>query len=400
MKLLLLLPLLSFQSLFAETIDFMQAQKYVLEHEVIKSSKFQAKAMDNASNIAGAWGDPMASIGAANLPIDDGFRRDKTPMSGIVFGISQKIPLGARISNKEEAAKQRAKQYYFQSEFTSQKILANFWNVLINLKRHSLDLNFQNENEAWLKSMVQVSKKLYSNGKITQQALLDIQIRLQQVQSSIAEKQGTIQSLNADLTYLLGKEQHVTIKDIPWNKLKTIQSLDDPKNKSFKAAVAAAEFEKTSAAWARLPDATIGLNYIKRSNIDGRGDFVGINISMPLPFGTTRSSQESIAANEWVVAKSNLRNYEQSKIATLSSLDDQAKSLEQQLVLTKKSQSFARTAKEVSSKSYRIGGISYFDLLQSELRLQEIELRANELEAKLSENYIQQKLWNSDMVIQ
>ncbi|PIQ53171.1 MAG: hypothetical protein COW01_14610 [Bdellovibrionales bacterium CG12_big_fil_rev_8_21_14_0_65_38_15] len=400
MKILILITTLMISNAFAESIDFMQAQKQVLEHDLIKSTQFQAKAMDDAASVAGAWGDPMVSVGAANLPIDDGLRRDKTPMSGIVFGVAQKIPLGSRISKKEDAAKQRAKQFYYQSEFTSQKLLANFWSYLISLKRHSLDLDFLKENEAWLRSMVQVSKKLYSNGKITQQALLDIQIRHQQVQSNIAEKTGVIETINSNIAYILGKDQPVSIKGTPWNKIKSVKIHDDPKEKSFKAAVSAAELEQSSARWARLPDATVGVNYTKRSNIDGRGDFVGINISMPLPFGSTRSGQESIAANEWVAAKSNLKNYEQSKSATLYSLGTEAKSLDQQLALTKKSLSFARTAKEVSSKSYRIGGVSYFDLLQSELRLQEIELRANELEAKLSENYIQQKLWNSDMVIQ
>ncbi len=321
-------------------------------------------------------------------------------MSGIVLGIAQKIPLGARASKKEDAFKQRAKQYHYQTEYNSQKLLANFWSKLIEHKRETEDISFLKENVAWLKSMVQVSKKLYSNGKITQQALLDIQIRLQQVQSSIAQKQGMIDSINAAIAYTVGKEVNVSIKNIPWEKVKSVKTHDDPMKASFKAAVLAAELDQASSKWAMLPDVTVAFSYTKRSNIDGRGDFVGVNFSMPLPFGTTRSSQEAVAANQWVAAKSSLKDYNQTKTTSLYSLTKVASALEQQLALTKKSLSFARTAKEVSSKSYRIGGVSYFDLLQSELRLQEIELKANELEAKLSENYIQQKLWNSDMVIQ
>lgn len=384
----------------AAQIDFLSAQKLVLEHDVIKNSRHQAMAQEQAAEVAGAWGDPMVSVGAANLPIDKNFRRDVTPMSGIVFGVAQKIPLGARAAKKEDAGRAKAKQLFAQTEFASQRLLANFWNLLINLKRHSSDLNFLKENEMWLKSMVQVSKKLYSNGKVTQQALLDIQIRYNQVKASIAEKVGIIAQLNSNISYLLGEPKIVQVSNVPWSKLEKVKDKEDLQEKSFNAAVQAAELERSAARWARLPDATIGVNYIKRSNIDGNGDFVGLTISMPLPFGTTRSSSESMASEQWLSAKSGLLNYKQQRESTLYSLSQEASALEQQFNLTNKSLSFARTAREVSSKSYRIGGLSYFDLLQAELRLQEIEFKSNELSAKIADNLIQQKLWHSDMVIQ
>tara|TARA_R110000868_G_scaffold390856_2_gene660667 strand:+ start:349 stop:1551 length:1203 start_codon:yes stop_codon:yes gene_type:complete len=399
MKILRILPIIALSHAYGASLDFHEAQKRVLGHDLIKSTQFQVKAQEEAAQIAGAWGDPMISVGAMNLPLDHGLKRDVTPMSGITFGVAQKIPLGARASKKEDAGMARAKQLGYQSEFTSQKLLANFWGQLIAARRQSRDLAFLKENESWLKSMVQVSKKLYSNGKISQQALLDIQIRTQQVQSAISEKEALIDQINSNIAYMLGSSERVVVSGTPWEKLKATKPQDDLQQEAFKAAVVAAELEQSAAKWARLPDATIGLNYVKRSNIDGRGDFVGINISMPLPFGDTRSSSEAMAANQWLSAKSNLKNYEQNKTSMLYTLEQEAKALEEQIKLTQKSLSFARTAKEVSSKSYRLGGVSYFDLLQSELRLQEIEFKANELTAKLADNFIQQKLWNSDMVI-
>tara|TARA_R110000868_G_scaffold411568_1_gene705395 strand:+ start:6072 stop:7274 length:1203 start_codon:yes stop_codon:yes gene_type:complete len=399
MKILLLFPILLLSHTYGASINFAEAQKRVLEHELVKSSKFQVKSQEEAAEIAGAWGDPMISVGAMNLPLDHGLKRDVTPMSGLTIGLAQKVPLGARASKKEDAAMAKAKQLSYQTEFTSQKLLANFWGQLIATRRQTRDLAFLKENESWLKSMVQVSKKLYSNGKISQQALLDIQIRTQQVQSAISEKEAFIEQISSNIAYMLGSSERVSVIGTPWEKIKSTVVQDDLQQQAFKSAVMAAELEQSAARWARLPDATIGLNYVKRSNIDGRGDFVGINISMPLPFGATRSSSETMAANQWLSAKSNLRNYEQNKTSTLYTLAQEAKALEEQISLTQKSLSFARTAKEVSSKSYRLGGISYFDLLQSELRLQEMEFKANELTAKLSDNFVQQKLWNSDMVI-
>lgn len=380
-------------------ITFEQAQKRVLEHDTLSQTNLKAQAMEHKAKVAGAWGDPMLSVSALNLPVDRGLRRDLSPMTGVMFGLSQKIPLGARLSNKEGAGLARARSAHFQSEYEEQRLLAEFWMVLVNLKRHGNDLVFLRENASWLSAMVQVSKRLYANGKISQQALLDIQIRHNQVKSQIKEKEALVEEFKQRQTFLIGEAKILSDESIPWSFLHKQNDRQDLKEQTLDAAVQAASMELKAMRWARLPEMTVGVNYVKRNELDRLGDFVGVSVSIPLPIGTTRSSGQEDAALQWMAAQAQLRSYQKERTTTLATFDENITSLAERLKLIEQSLDFAKTAREVTSKSYRLGALSYFDLLQSELRLQEMQLKLNELKAMQHHLLIQKKLWLGDMLV-
>ncbi len=386
-------------ALQASELSFNEAQKRVLAHELLQASRHRAQALEGRAQVDGAWGDPVLSIGANNLPIDHNFKRDVTPMTGISFGIAQKIPLGARIANKEEASLARAKKAGTDGELLGHQLMARLWINLISIRRMERDLNYLSENERWLESMVKVSKKLYSNGKITQQALLDIQIRHNQVLAQQSEKRSTLKSLRADQAFLLGENKSIDLKTVPWKKLTLVNEDRDLKASSLELGARSAELERSASRWARIPEVTVGLNYIKRENIDGKGDFASLMLSFPMPFGNTRSGSEVQANQDWLVAQNELKSYQREKGSRIESLSSQLESLKEQQELTKRSLSFARTARETSAKSYRLGALSYFDLLQAELRQQELEFKSNELEAKVAQTYLEEKLIHSDVLI-
>lgn len=399
MKIISLLILMTPSLLVARELQFNEAQKRVSSHELVQSMQTQAKMIESKADIDGAWGDPVLSVGANNLPVEHNFKRDVTPMSGIAFGVAQKIPLGPKLSQKKEATKLRAKKGRVDSKLLEQRLVSKLWMNLIATRRVGRDLKYLNENEGWLDSMVKVSKKLYSNGKVTQQALLDIQIRHNQVRSELSQKRADLESLLLEQKFLLGGEDTVALGTVPWEFLARVTKTTDLKEESLQFSADSAQLEQSASRWARIPEITVGLNYIKRENIDGKGDFASLMVSFPIPIGDTRSASESVATNQWLSAQSELKSYQREKVSTLGVLASTLKSLKEQQQLAKSSLSFARTARETSAKSYRLGAISYFDLLQAELRQQELEFKVNELEAKIDQNHLEEKLIRSDVLI-
>lgn len=392
--------ILHFGDALSSEISFKEAQSKLTSHELISSLEHRSRAQGERADIEGAWGDPMFSIGANNLPIQHQFKRDVTPMTGIAFGVAQKLPLGPRLSQKRAASKKRAERTLIQSEILGHQLAARLWSNLIAVRRLERDLRYLRENERWLESMVKVSKKLYSNGKVSQQALLDIQIRHNQVKSQQSQKSAELSTLKSEQSFLLGDNHWVKMKSVPWDVLKKKTGTEDLSEKSLEFSAESAELERSAARWARIPEVTLGLTYVKREDIDGKGDFASMMVSFPLSFfGSTRAASEGQANQEWLAAQSELRSYQSERASKLSALKERRNSLVEQQHLTDRSLNFARTARETSAKSYRLGALSYFDLLQAELRQQELEFQANELEAKLDQSYLEEKLIYSDVLV-
>lgn len=381
------------------SVTLKEAQEILRNHDAHKAMVYKSQAIKEKSEATGAWGDPMLMVAANNLPKDKGYKRDVTPMSGIVFGISQKLPLGPRLSLAEDAMLLKSKEMEANADYTLQLLNATLWRSIINERRQRNDLNYLRENQTWLESMVKVSKKLYANGKTTQQSLLDIQIRLNQVKANVLQKKVKLEEVKASQNYLIGEGNVVDMKSVDWNFLKKIKNSTDIKEKSLEMAALSAQNARSAARWSKLPEVTLGVNYTKRSNIDRNGDFVSVSISFPMPFGDTTNANANSANQEWLASQSELKAYKDNRKTTLQTLTIEGESLKEEFELVKQSLSFARTAREVSAKSYKVGSLSYQDLLQAELRLQEMEFKFNEVEAKLAENRLQIKLWNSDLLL-
>lgn len=382
----------------AYALDFQQALEKLAQHESVSALNYRAEALEVKSEGAGAWGDPMFMVAANNLPKDKGYKRDVTPMTGIAFGISQKVPLGPKLSYLEESMLLKSRAAKGMAEYSHQYLALNLWKNVIDLRKVTQDLMYLEQNLDWLETMVKVSKKLYSNGKISQQALLDIQIRVNQVKSSISLKKAKIEELKSYQMYLTSTDELIESKTIPWEKLEKIQRKQDLREESLKLASLSAKAGESAAIYSKLPEVTLGVTYTKRENIDRNGDFVSFSVSFPLPFGDSTSSFNQSSSAERVASELELKNYQNERQTNLVALEAMGKALYEEFKLTKDSVSFARTARIVAAKSYRVGSLNYQDLLQAELRQQEMELKLNDVEARLGQNKLQVKLYHGDLL--
>lgn len=392
MRLFLIIGLLP-SILLAETFEWFEKQ--IDNHEMVQMLDSKARAMNEMGQAQGSWGDPMVKISANNFP-KSSLRKDETPMTGIQYGISQKFSMTTKYGNIEKSYAALSESIQMEKEQRKRVFKAELWKQAINLRKIEEDLTIMNENLRWVEKMIKVSKKLYSNGKLAQQGLLEIQIRKNNIETKIIEIESKKKEIESLLGYIAGIEENksLDLKSIPWSQLETQKKdLNDYQEKKFKEELKASEYNLKSARLNYVPDLTVGIAYTKRSNIDNKGDFVGASISFPLPFSGKKYAHSSNAVHQKTAKERALRNYRLKKRSKLLELSYQKERFIKELnILKNKTLNFAKSARDVTSRSYRLGNASYVELLNAEINFQNFLLKKTELESKLDKLKIEEAL--------
>ncbi len=375
---LLMLSLNSFALTFNEAVEILSS------HSSVESRIGMSNSTKEVGASKGSWGDPMFKVAAKNFP-KDSLKRDETPMTGVEFGISQKISLTNKYGVIEDSFRELSKSYEFEAGDLKRRLTRSLWEILILKRKTNEEREILKENLLWLEKILKVSKKLYVNGKTSQQAILEIQIRKSEVEIQLNSREFELLKIKNALKYLLG-EKFSRIKEgtIPWHILnKENKGNKDFKELSLKSKVQAKDLALSAANKDYIPDITFSLGYTKRSNIDGRGDFVGASVSFPLPFSGDKYSKKGSAVFEKYTAKKEFENYEKKKNRDSEILKYEISKAEKDLfILNSKMIKFAKNSRAITSKSYGLGNSSYLELLQSELKLQNILILKSDLLSK------------------
>lgn len=381
LKILIILILIAFSS-GASAMTFGDAIKVLQQHESIDAIKYKSKAVNEEASLKGSWGDPKFKVAAKNYPKET-LKDDQTPMTGIEFGLSQKIALTTKYGNIEDAFKSLSNAYQFEANDRKEALTKGLWEILIIKRKVSEELKILEENNAWISKILKVSKRLYSTGKTSQQALLDIQIRKSEIESELNNKKYELLQIDDRLGYLVGSAD-IDSKSIPWKSLESNSSKwKDNKELSLKEKLKAKDLVLSASKLNYVPDVTVSLGYTKRSNIDGNGDYIGASISFPLPFSGEKYSMHGQAVQEKYMAVKNYENYKRQKNRDISVLSKEIKKLLDELnILKERTIRFARNSRAITAKSYGLGNSTYVELLQSELKLQKILMNKVMLEAE------------------
>jgi outer membrane protein TolC len=372
-------------------ITFQEAVERLSKHELILSIESEANELSENAKIAGSWGDPNFKISAKNFPKDT-FKSDETPMTGVEFGISQKFSLTTKYRNRKDSLTALSNATESKAKDKGQLLLKRLWNLLITIKRTKGELKILSENQAWLNKTLKISKKLYANGKTTQQAILDIQIRHSEIGIELNNKKIDLSQLHEEMNYLIG-ESEISFNSIPWQVLdKRDEKPQDHKESLFKEKLRASELNLYASRLNYIPDLTLGVGYTKRSNIDNRGDFVGASLSFPIPTSHKRYSNVSRAIYQNSKNSNDFKNYLKIKRRDQVILEKEISKLNSELkTLSSKTLRFAKNLRTITSKSYGLGGASYIELLQSELKLQNIQMHKLKLEEQREKKKVELK---------
>lgn len=380
-KLLFIIFFISFTSSVG-AISFNEAINLLKDHDIVKSGLASSEMMKEMAGANGSWGDPKLKLAAKNYPqssLDD----RQTPMTGIGIGLSQKISFTTKYNNYRKSTEALAKSKHFSAKDKMNMLNKHLWDAIINHRKIKQELGILNENLEWISKILKVSKKLYANGKTSQQAILDIQIRKSELESSLSNKEFELKQLDDFFEYLIGEDKHLDFNTVPWKVLERNGSEGiDFRELAVKEELASSEFELSASKLNFIPDATIGFEYTKRQNIDGNGDFVSASITFPLPFSGKKYSGYGASVQRKYSALKKLKNFQKEKRRDQELLKKEIEKITSELsILDKKTIKFARNSRTITSKSYGLGNSTYVELLQSELKLQKILLKRVMLES-------------------
>ena len=394
MRIISLLLLLTTFNGHAET--FSELMGSLEQHDLVRSELNKAKSMLQKARKAGSWGDPKLSVSAMNFP-KDSLSQNETMMTGIRFGLAQKVSFTGKFGKLRESGEENSKSQLADTNQLKREFAKMIWAFGIEKEKLVKELKILKENLSWIKANLKVTKRLYSTGKVPQQAVLDMQIRQSELKAQIDQNQFEQDSLKHQLTALLSSNKKLDIEyeTIPWEHLSNwnIANEDnDFKQKSLEHKLRASDLKVSAQNRNLFPDVTLGVSYTKRNDIDGIGDFVGASITIPIPTSSSRYADRKDAIFQKVAAEKKYRNYLLTKSSNLNKMDNDIKDVSNQLkILQRETLKFAKSSRDVTAKSYSRGGSDYLELLRSELQyqnqlLKEVNLIANLKNKKL--NYL------------
>lgn len=369
--------------------SFRNAVEAITQHTATQSLQEAAQVRHYQGLKSSSWGDPIAKVSSKNLPFTY-LNGTRTPMTGVEFGISQKIPLTARYKLISESFSLSQQALIKQAKDKKRALVTMLWQILITEKKLTTEKKILQENRMWLRKTLNVAEKLYTNGKATHRNLLDIQMREAEIVVAMNNRDHETKEQRAKLKYLTGSNTDIDPASIPWHLLTTqsIESTRDFKEQALHDTAQAKAKMSASLKLAFIPDMTLTAGY----RHDGQGDFLSLTISLPLPLSQSRSAAYAREIHEEKQATLILVDYQKFKNSKLASLHHKSQKIMAELqILTEKILQLAKNSRSLAFTSYRLGKSSYAELLQAELKLQNILLRQATLHSQLASTQLKQK---------
>ena len=174
-------------------------------------------------------------------------------MTGIEVKISQEIPLSNRFFHREQELLKRSQSHDWLAKKQFDDLLRSFWNYLVIANRLQQEIIILTENHSWISQIIEVSQNLYSTGKQTQQALLDLKIRKSEIRNLISDKEFKLKETLSSMSYLIGDDSF-EFSTIPWSLLKKKSQETDKKQKSLEAELEAKEHLMRAKELMKIPD--------------------------------------------------------------------------------------------------------------------------------------------------
>ncbi len=365
---------------YAWAQSFDELVKRIDEHQLLKSQLDRVNAQFEKARLSGSWGDPKLSVMAMNFP-KDSLSQNESMMTGIQFGLSQKLNLSGKYGKLRESIEEGSKSSLAESKQLKREFVKMLWNFAIEKERLIKEEDILSENLSWIETNLKVSKRLYVTGKVPQQAVLDIQIRKSALVAQIDKNKFARQALQYQLATLFNSEQKIDVNltSMPWAHLETWSTTNDKfdfKKQALQHQLKASELKLSAQNRNFMPDITLGVTYTQRNDIDGIGDFVGASISFPIPTSDVRYAAKKEAAFKRLEAERKYRYYLNTKPNFLKKLEYEIKDDSNQLsILQTQTLKFAKSSRDITAKSYARGASDYLELLRSEFQYQEQRLK-------------------------
>jgi len=304
----LFLALLAPAAAFAETtLAPDQAVGIALaDNPGLAEMRSRAEALAAVPAQAGAMPEPVLTLGAVNVPVDN-FDLGLEPMTQLQLGISQALPFPGKLGLQERAASLEAdaavEQVKEQRLILARDVRLTWWNL------YYLDraLETVGRNQALLRQLNGVAQARYEVGQGLQQDVLLAQVELSRLLEEELRLKGARRMAQARLNALLGRPAETPLT-LPMLTGATLPAVENRESLLLAQALEsrpllAALSHRADSATARLdrarrdyyPDFRLGVGYGWREE---RTDLASLQLSMNLPIFTGSRQDKAVAQRQ------------------------------------------------------------------------------------------------------
>lgn len=343
---------------------------------------------------AGSLPDPMFKTVFSNVPTDS-WSMDRTPMSGIEFMLTQKIPFPGKLRLKKSTSRNLAqkfeKEYESARDFVISELKQNYY--LLYLLQKSIEIT--QKNKLLLADFAKIASTRYSVGKGVQQDVLKAQVEVSKMIDkliSLEEMKKTVQAkinilLDRDPQDHLGKPEEPTFRRLTYSEeeLHNLAVEINPALKGMDFLVKASESSYRLARREYWPDFTFSVSYRLRDEMEMdpvRGtDFfsASVGINLPLYFWSKqkRKVQEKAldlesAQFKYEGVKNNIKFGVSRLFYSLNKYKEEIE-LYQTAILPQ-----ARQSLESAKSGYQVDKVDFLTLLNNQITLYNYEIACHQ----------------------
>jgi len=355
----------------------------------LAAARADADAARERVVVAGALDDPRLRYEASNLPAGDlDFR--STPLSGHQIGLAQHFPFPGVLGSAEDAARSGARASEWQLADRRHRVASAVQNAWAELRFAQRAREITADNVGLLRRLTRTAEARYRVGEGLQQDVLRAQVELTSLLDEQLKREAALRRAEARLAALLDLPASTALPAAadaappPVPELPALlEALPDtsPLLRAWAAHVEEREHGERAARLRGYPDFDLSLGYRVRRDVPGDpvdgDDFLtaGITIRLPVNRGRWRAEaaeQSALARRAGAhrrAAHLGLEEAIRSAHADLARADAEVALLDRGLLPQ------ARQSLEASRSGYEVGRVDFLDVLDSQVRLFEAELR-------------------------
>lgn len=384
--------------LVSTPVESLQAQEEVLDSLIktalennpdLSAAAFMSQSARESTEAAGTLPDPSVSVALMNLP-SGSFSLDRTPMSGVSVGVTQKIPWLGKLGAQSELAGAEYRLSQAKEELTRKRIIREVTDAYIEYSYWSKSKLIIENYLDLLEVTVEIAETRYASGESMAQDLLRASSMVSRTEVRLMTADQRLNSALLKLKQVVGDNslsRALPAKLVDPADEHIPESIDrSPLLRIALIEVDQAQARKRLARHQYYPDISLSMDYRFRQDIAGdpiRGeDFLSFKVGFSLPLWFFAKQRHHLRSadqlrfasiqREISIRDQLTREYDDA-ISNLSLIDASIEKYDNSLLPE------AQAALEAAGVAYEVGEIDFNALLTAqtdafEIRLERLDL--------------------------
>ncbi|HEY6108559.1 MAG TPA: TolC family protein [Gemmatimonadales bacterium] len=372
------------QSVAPDTLTLAEALGTALHtNPMLLASRFAADAAGQQVGPAGALPDPQLQLGFMNRMISQ-FGSTTDPMTMNQLQLMQMLPWPGKLGSARRAAEHTAGAARADAEDQALMLAAQVRMAYFEVAAADRSLDVMHRTQGLLRDFLQVSTTMYAVGDAVQQDVLRAQVEVARMGEEITRMEQERVAMAARLNALLGREAGVPIPAVelpepgaeppPADSLIALALTHRPALRAGAERVSAADAALAGARRELYPDLQVGVAYQVRPAYDNMVSLM-VGITLPIFAGSRQLPMRRRMAAMRDMSSAELLNLRNETIARV--VETRARAVrDADLARLYRSSILpqARGAVQAALGSYRVGRVSFMQLVDNQMTVNRYEI--------------------------